>query len=63
MPSHNNAWLAGAVDLDGYGGGSGAIVRRFVNCFSTETLLTSCSFRIPDLEVHSQDAGIRCQPG
>ena len=54
--------LAGAIDMDSFGGGTGAIVLSFLQCAGTEEALTSCRSSIPSIPLHSGDAGVRCHP-
>ena len=56
-------YVLGAVDIDRFGPGTGAIVLDNVRCLGNETLLTSCLSTIPNYDSHYRDAGVRCHPG
>ena len=55
----------GAIDVDraGFGNGTGAIVLDLMDCLGNETNLTLCTSTLPDVDSHSEDAGVRCMPG
>ena len=67
IPSHPISLIVaiGAAPLTNaaFGPGTGAIVLDNTNCRGNETSLTSCPYSTPNGNTHSQDAGVRCNPG